>query len=147
MSEAQLRGHGAFLLEAMTELVTRSKVDVDGYMHEQGNRDAHEFANVVHDKLVEVWTNPQQETDDLPDILMQKAELWDRHRRSQPPGSTQLERVSTPQRHPGAQQISPGTIQRPLEGSTSARAVWDKPGGWNAANRQEQEWANTNTIG
>jgi hypothetical protein len=147
MPETSDGEHGAFLLEVMTDLVNRSKLDLDGYMQDPGNRDANDLANVVHDKLVEVWTKPQRETGDLQEVLRQKAEVWERHRCSQPPRPTQLERASTPRRPPGTPQISPDTLQKPLAGSASApRAACDRPGGWNAANQQEQEWADTNTI-
>ncbi|KAF3036760.1 hypothetical protein E8E11_003979 [Didymella keratinophila] len=147
ISETSDGGHGAFLLEVMTDLVNRSKLELGGSMHDEGDRDPHEFANVVHDKLVEVWTKPQRETDDLSDVLRQKAELWERHRRSHPPRSSQMERTSTPRRPPGNQQISPDTVQKPVEGSASApRAAWDRPGGWTSADQQEQDWANTNSI-
>lgn len=148
MSKTSDGAHDALLLEAMTDLVNRSKLDVDGYMQKQGNRDAHELANIVHDKLVEVWTKPQHDSDDLQEPLRQKADVWERHRRNQTPRSSQLERASTPRRTPGVPQVLPDTIEKPLVGSASApRVAWDSPGGWNTANQQEREWSNTNTIG
>lgn len=148
MSETSDEGHGAFLLEAMANLVNQSQLELDDYMQDQDSKDPRDFANAIHDQLVEVWTKPQRETGDVSEVLRQKAEVWERHRRSQPSRPSQMERISTPRRPSGNQQVSPDDIQKPLDKSTSApRAALDKPGGWTDANQQEQEWANTNTIG
>ncbi|KAF3035298.1 hypothetical protein E8E12_003005 [Didymella heteroderae] len=107
----------AFLLEAMTDLVSRSKVDVAGYAQDKGWRDARKLADVVHDSLVAVWTKPQRESGNLAEVLRQKAEVWERHLA---PRRIPLERASTPRRSPGAPQGSPNTVQKPLEGSMPA---------------------------
>ncbi|KAL1643232.1 hypothetical protein SLS61_009331 [Didymella pomorum] len=120
ISEISDGGHDTFLLEAIIDLVNRSKLELDGYMHDEGTRDPHDFADIVHDKLVEVWTKPQRETDDPPEVLRQKAEVWESRLRTQPPRPSQIERASTPRRPSGTPQISPDTLQKPLTGSATA---------------------------
>jgi hypothetical protein len=92
----------------MTELIDRANIDV-------GNRDAHELADVIHDHLVEVWTRPLQATGDRLEVLTEKADAWDRLRRSQLPHLS-----STPRRTPSAAQVSPDTVPKPLIGTAPA---------------------------
>lgn len=84
----------------MVELAARSKVDVGERM--LCVRDPHELADVMHDRLVDVWHQPLQESDDQCETLRQKADLWERHRRSVPPKSTQHVRTPTTRASPVA---------------------------------------------
>ncbi|KAF1349249.1 hypothetical protein EJ07DRAFT_141031, partial [Lizonia empirigonia] len=132
-----------FLLQVMVELAARSKVDVGERM--LCVRDPHELADVMHDRLVEVWDQPLQESDDQCETLRQKADLWERHRRSVPPKSTQRERTPTTRASPVAPQASPGTVQKPSAGSTStSRLCWDDPRGYRPAT---EDWADVHSIG
>ena len=51
---------------------------------------------MLHDSLVEVWDKPQQEIGDGRETLQQKADIWDRYRRSVPPRSSPREQTATP---------------------------------------------------
>ncbi|KAF9697885.1 hypothetical protein EKO04_003999 [Ascochyta lentis] len=124
----------ALPLEVLTDLISRSNLNVDVYL--QQKRDSHELADLLHDSLVQVWDGPKRDISDHHDELRQKADLWDRHKRSHPPKSTQHERTVTPRVSPAAVQASPGTVQRAAVGLTSH--AWDVAA---------VEWANANTIG
>lgn len=132
-----------FLLQVMVELAARSKVDVGERM--LCVRDPHELADVMHDRLVDVWHQPLQESDDQCETLRQKADLWERHRRSVPPKSTQHVRTPTTRASPVAPQASPGTVPKPTAGSTStSRLCWDDPRGYRPATK---DWADVHSIG
>ncbi|KAJ4332501.1 hypothetical protein N0V95_009647 [Ascochyta clinopodiicola] len=127
----------SFLLEVMTDLVSRTNLDVP--VQVQQKRDAHDFADQLHDSLVEVWDGPKRDIGDQHDRLRQKADVWENHRRSHPPKSTQRERTVTPRVSPAAPQVSPATVQKTAVGPASASGfAWDA-----AANC----WGKTNNIG
>lgn len=131
----------AFLIEVMLNLAARSKLDVTGHLKDK--KDAHELANKLHDSLIEVWDGPQQESSEQHEALQQKADVWNRHRRSLPPKPSQHER--TPRASPFAPQPSPATVQKAVESATAGRPAWDMT--LSKGRTTASEWGNTNTIG
>lgn len=158
MSE-QSQGHDeaqAILLEVMNQLMSRSKCDLLEHLSvDPVTRDASQLADMLHDRLVAAWDAPLREDSNRYDELKQKAETWDRLRRSVPPRSTQRERTATPHVSPTAPQAtvphatpSPATIKKisggPAPGSGDP---WDfHKRVFTAANSNPKNWADTHTA-
>jgi hypothetical protein len=98
----------------MVELATRSGVDVESYIRE--NRNSVEVADLLHDGLVKVWTGPYREDGDHFESLRGKADVWNQHKKTNPPRSSQRERSATPGTSQVVPQTSPVT-EKPNGGS------------------------------
>ncbi|KAF2998284.1 hypothetical protein E8E13_007045 [Curvularia kusanoi] len=121
LSEYSDAFHEDYLYGVLRDLAQRAEVDIQS--HVKKSCTVLELVNILHDGLVKHWDGPFQDEPELSETLKEMAEVWDQHKKSKPPQSSQRERVSTPRTSPDVPLTSPAVATKQVPKGTSVPAT------------------------